>query len=220
MPPMEFWMPPSTAGNDAPVGGLRATYAHATAHLRFVLPYHIPLMRLVDWPPYSLIREISAPNSAIAPAASSVCTQITPELSAGTCAPAQHIAMWHVSSACATGSVLRSAPGASSPQIVGFRPFAAAVRTHQRPRLPGEARPAAPRFVRRCAPVASGARGVWEVALERLSRKRDFTCGQFGALIGARCDDAAMTETDASSRSHTRVTARAPKKCRRTSHTL
>ena len=95
--------------------------------------------------------------------------QITPELSAGTRAPVQHKAMCHVSPACAACGVLRSAPGASSPQIVGFWPFAAAVRTLRRPRLAGEARPAAPRWVRRCTPAASGARGVWE-ALERPAR--------------------------------------------------
>ena len=46
MRPIEHWMPPSAAGKDAPVGGLRATYAHATAHLRFSLPYHMPTKRL------------------------------------------------------------------------------------------------------------------------------------------------------------------------------
>jgi hypothetical protein len=120
-------------------------------------------------PPYSLIREFSAPDSTRAPAASGMCTQTTPQLSAGTRAPVQQKAMCHVSPACALCGVLRSAPGASSPQIVGFWPFAAAVRTLRRPRLAGEARPAAPRWVRRCAPAASGARGVWE-ALERPAR--------------------------------------------------
>jgi hypothetical protein len=98
-------------------------------------------------PPYSLIREFSAPNSTRAPAASGVCMQITPELSAGTRAPVQHKAMCNVPPACAACGVLRSAPGASSPQIVGCWPFTAAVRTLRRPRLAGEARPAAPRWV-------------------------------------------------------------------------
>ena len=120
-------------------------------------------------PPCSLIREFSAPDSTRAPAASGVCTQTTPELSAGTRAPVQHNAMSHVPPACASCGVLRSAPGASSPQIVGFWPFAAAVRTHQRPRLAGEARPAAPRWFRWCAPAGTGARVVWE-ALERPAR--------------------------------------------------
>ena len=42
------------------------------------------------------IRELPAPNSTRAPASSRVCTQTAPELSAGTCAPAQHNAMCHV----------------------------------------------------------------------------------------------------------------------------
>jgi len=42
MPPIEHWMPPSAAVNNAPVGGLQAAYAHATAHLRCSLPYHMP----------------------------------------------------------------------------------------------------------------------------------------------------------------------------------
>ncbi len=42
MPPIEHWMPPSAAGKDAPIGGLRATYAHDTAHLRCSLQYHMP----------------------------------------------------------------------------------------------------------------------------------------------------------------------------------
>ena len=120
-------------------------------------------------PPYSLISEFSAPNSTRAPAASGVCTQITPKLLAETRVPSQHNGTYHVSPACASCGVLRSAPGASSPQIVGFWPFAATVRTLRRPRLAGEARPAAPRWVRRCVPAASGARGVWE-ALERPAR--------------------------------------------------
>ena len=43
-------MPPSAAGKDALVGGLRATYAHATAHLRCSLSYHMPnrRLRLID----------------------------------------------------------------------------------------------------------------------------------------------------------------------------
>ena len=51
--PIEHWMPPSAAGKDAPVGGLRATYAHATAHLRCSLPHHIPnkRLRLIDCAP-------------------------------------------------------------------------------------------------------------------------------------------------------------------------
>jgi hypothetical protein len=39
-------MPPSAAGKDAPVGGLRATYAHAAAHMRCSLPCHMPNKRL------------------------------------------------------------------------------------------------------------------------------------------------------------------------------
>jgi hypothetical protein len=53
MRPIEHWMPPSAAGKDAPVGGLRATYAHATAHLRCSLPFHMPnkRLRLIDCAP-------------------------------------------------------------------------------------------------------------------------------------------------------------------------
>ena len=53
MRPIEHWMPPSAAGNDAPVGGLRATYAHVTAHLRCYLPYHMHIkrLRLIDCAP-------------------------------------------------------------------------------------------------------------------------------------------------------------------------
>ena len=52
MRPIEHWMPPSAAGKDAPVGGLRATYAHAAAHLRCALPCHMPTkrLRLIDCP--------------------------------------------------------------------------------------------------------------------------------------------------------------------------
>ena len=46
MPPIEHWMPPSAAGKDATVGEPQATYAHATAHLRCSLSYHMPTMRL------------------------------------------------------------------------------------------------------------------------------------------------------------------------------
>ena len=46
MRPIEHWMPPSAAGNDAPVGGLQATYANVTAHLRCALPYHMTNKRL------------------------------------------------------------------------------------------------------------------------------------------------------------------------------
>ena len=50
MRPIEHWMPPSATGKDAPVGGLRATYTHATAHLRGALSYHIhnKRLRLID----------------------------------------------------------------------------------------------------------------------------------------------------------------------------
>ena len=53
MRPIEDWMPPSAAGKDAAVGGLRATYAHATAHLRCSLPHHISnkRLRLIDCAP-------------------------------------------------------------------------------------------------------------------------------------------------------------------------
>ena len=53
MRPIEHWMPPSAAGKDAPVGGLRATYAHATAHLRCALSCHMPnkLLHLIDCAP-------------------------------------------------------------------------------------------------------------------------------------------------------------------------
>ena len=53
MRPIEYWMPPSAAGKDAPVGGLRATYAHAAAHLRCALPCHMPTkrLRLIDCAP-------------------------------------------------------------------------------------------------------------------------------------------------------------------------
>jgi hypothetical protein len=46
-------MPPSAAGKDAPVGEPRATYAHATAHLRCSLPYHMhnKRLRLIDCDP-------------------------------------------------------------------------------------------------------------------------------------------------------------------------
>jgi hypothetical protein len=46
MRPIEHWMPPSAAGKDAPVGGLRATYAHTAAHLRCSLSYHMSNKRL------------------------------------------------------------------------------------------------------------------------------------------------------------------------------
>ena len=53
MRPIEHWMPPSAAGKDAPVGEPRATYAHATAHLRCSLPYHMhnKRLRLIDCDP-------------------------------------------------------------------------------------------------------------------------------------------------------------------------
>jgi hypothetical protein len=46
-------MPPSSAGKDAPVGGLRATYAHAAAHLRCDLPCYMSnkSLRLTDCAP-------------------------------------------------------------------------------------------------------------------------------------------------------------------------
>jgi hypothetical protein len=71
------------------------------------------------------------------------------------------------SPACAASSVLRNAPGASSPQSVGARLFAAGVRTLRRQQLAGEARPAA---VFDGARAGSGAHGVRE-ALERPARK-------------------------------------------------
>ncbi len=46
MRPIEHWMPPSAAGKDAPVGGLRATYAHVAAHLRCDLPCYMSNKRL------------------------------------------------------------------------------------------------------------------------------------------------------------------------------
>ena len=50
MRPIEHWMPPSAAGKDAPVGGVRATYAHITDHLWCDLPFHMPnkSLRLID----------------------------------------------------------------------------------------------------------------------------------------------------------------------------
>ena len=53
MRPIKHWMPPSAAGKDAPVGGLRAMYAHVTAHLRCYLPYHMHIkrLRLIDGAP-------------------------------------------------------------------------------------------------------------------------------------------------------------------------
>ena len=50
MRPIEHWMPPSAAGKDAPVGGVRATYAHNTDHLWCDLPFHMPnkSLRLID----------------------------------------------------------------------------------------------------------------------------------------------------------------------------
>ena len=42
MIPIVHVKPPKNAGTDAPGGGLWTTYAHATAHLRWVLPYHVP----------------------------------------------------------------------------------------------------------------------------------------------------------------------------------
>ncbi len=90
MLPIVHVKPPNNAGKDAPGGGLRTTYAHATAHLRCFLPYHVPTDR--PRPPlYALrlrIREFSVPNLTPAPAASRVCTPITEELLAGTGAPA------------------------------------------------------------------------------------------------------------------------------------
>ena len=46
-------MPPSAAGKDAPVGGVRATYAHITDHLWCDLPFHMPnkSLRLIDCAP-------------------------------------------------------------------------------------------------------------------------------------------------------------------------
>ncbi len=53
MRPIEHWMPSSVAGKDAPVGGLRALYAHVSAHLRCALPCHMPhkRLRLIDCAP-------------------------------------------------------------------------------------------------------------------------------------------------------------------------
>ncbi len=53
MRPIEHWMPPSAVGKDAPVGEPRATYAHATAHLRCALPCRMPhkRLRLIDCAP-------------------------------------------------------------------------------------------------------------------------------------------------------------------------
>ena len=90
MIPIVHVKPPRNGGKDAPGGGLRATYTHATAHLRCSSPYYAPLY--CPRPPfYALrlrIREFSVPNSTPVPAASRVCTPITPKHLAGTGAPA------------------------------------------------------------------------------------------------------------------------------------
>jgi hypothetical protein len=53
MRPIEHSMPPSAAGKDAAVGELRATYAHATAHLwcALSLNMHNKRLRLIDYAP-------------------------------------------------------------------------------------------------------------------------------------------------------------------------
>ena len=82
--------PPRNGGKDAPGGGLRATYTHATAHLRCSSPYYAPVY--CPRPPfYALrlrIREFSVPNLTPAPAASRVCTAFVPQLFAETGVPA------------------------------------------------------------------------------------------------------------------------------------
>ena len=90
MIPIVHVKPPRNGGKDAPGGGLWTTYAHATAHLRWVLPYHVP-NNCPRPPVYALrlrIREFSAPRSTPAPAASSVFTPIMPKFLAGTGAAA------------------------------------------------------------------------------------------------------------------------------------
>ena len=136
MRPIEHWTRmPSAAGKAARhVGRLRATYAHATAYMRGYLAYNMPetiWLRPVFAHSRVLGAQLLRPERQH-PAA--YARRFHQNLnSAGTCAPAQHSAMCHVSPAFATYSVRRSAPGASSPQIssaiVGVWPFAAAVHT-------------------------------------------------------------------------------------------
>jgi hypothetical protein len=126
-------------------GNVRAR--RGTSAVIFAVPYAYWLPDAAWLHPVFAHWRVLASNSTRVPAASRVCTQVAPELSAESCAPlSQHDAMHmprFTGRACAAAcSVLRSAPGASSPQIVGVRPFAAAVRTLRRPRLAGEARPA------------------------------------------------------------------------------
>ena len=99
--------------------------------------------------------------------------------------------------------VLRSAAGAcfsaSGPRIVGFRPFAAALRTLRRPRLAGEAR----------LDASDGARPLHpaRVASEKLWSAPDGAPRPNLKLILLKADSgrlwvrATMTETDAWSRS-------------------
>ena len=90
MIPVGHVKPHRNAGKDASGGGLRATYTHATEHLQGSLPQHMHgyRIRLNGCALRLRIREFSAPNSTPAPAASRVCTTITPELLAGTDTPA------------------------------------------------------------------------------------------------------------------------------------
>jgi hypothetical protein len=72
--------PPRSAGKDASDGELRATYTHATAHLRGSLPNHIhnEPMRLHRSAVCPRIRDFLAPNSSPAPAARRAYTPIAP----------------------------------------------------------------------------------------------------------------------------------------------
>ena len=160
MHPIDHWIPPSAQGKAHwHVGGLRATYAHAAAHMRCTLAYHMHdnCSRSSGCALYWRIRR--------APASAAYERRLHQNLSAGTCAPGRYNAMWNGLPAYAACSVLRSAPGASSPEIVGVWPFTVAVRTPQRPRLADEARPAASRCARRCAraldPVRVASATLW-----------------------------------------------------------
>jgi hypothetical protein len=143
-------------------------------------------------PPYSLIREFSAPDSTRAPAASGVCMHNTPKISAETRVPAQQKAMCHVSPACAACGVLRSAPGASSPQIVGFL-ASRGRRAHAT--APTAGRRGAPSRTSMGSTVRTRCiRRAWRLGSSGTPRpKRDFTFCRRGRLIGARCGDATMT---------------------------
>ncbi len=136
-------MPPSAA-KDAPVGGLRAAYARATAHRRCALPYHMPnkCLRLIDCAPIlAHSRVLGAQLDQSASGQQRMHADYTETLGWNTCTK---------SNIRLSATFHRRAPRVASCEAL-------------------LAAPAAPRWVGRCEPAASGARGVRE-ALERPAR--------------------------------------------------